>query len=508
MPQEGSGRAAWSAADTEALARRIGPENVIWGEGLSRYAVDGRTPHAACFPATIEDVSKVVAWAHAERRALIPWGGGTQMDLGNPPERVDIVLCLDRLRRLVAYEPADMTVTVEAGMSLANLQGILAGSGQFLPVDPPLPAEATLGGILATRASGPLRAAYRTISDSLLGVRVVNADGRITKAGGRVVKNVAGYELGRLYAGSHGTLAVIVEATFKVQPRPEAQEALLLSVSELTQAQELLYALLAGEATPSFVELLGPLDAPAGGALLAAGFSGTPAEVEWMLAEAHRSMGSVPKVPSGSITRRPWKEVYPFLLRAHRSDASPSLLIGSTPEGAGYPGGERGPGRPTGRPGGTGESFFEGVAAETADGAAICRVHLLPTRLVPFVEGALATANRMGLPLRYAVHAASGVARLHLGRRDGRPSTRARVQGAAVTAPASLIDTLCRTVRSLREQAEASGGFLIVESAPLPLKERLPVFGAPRGDFFLHRAVKEKLDPHQVLSPGRFIGGL
>ena len=460
---------------------------MIYGEAASRYAVDGRPPQAVCLPETVEGVSEAVAWAHEGRRALVPWGGGSQIDFGAPPERLDLVLSLERLDRLVAYEPADMTVTVEAGMTLARLQEILAGEGQFLPVDPPLPARATIGGILATRASGPLRAAYRTIADRLLGVRVVNADGRVTKAGGRVVKNVAGYEMGRLYAGSHGTLGVIVEATFKVQPRPEACEALLFEFDGPGRARGLLAALLQSEAAPAFVELFGPLETPAGGALLAVGFSGTAAEVEWALADAQRRAAGAPGArPLGA---RPWREVYPALLRAHRSDAHPSLFPGLD-EKAAAAGSEAGAQLWAARP--------------FVDGAAVCRAHVLPTRLVPYLESALGAASRAGIPLRYASHASSGVARLHLGVHGVGEAPDAGAPGARGAAD----DALTALVRELREEAEKAGGFLVVESAPLALKERVPVFGAPRSDFFLHRSVKEKLDPHRILSPGRFIGGL
>lgn len=497
MTQESDGRAGRDAGE---LARRLGDGQVIAGEAASRYAVDGREPWLVCTPETVAGVSEAVAWANAGRRALVPWGGGTQIDLGGPPEHLDLVLSLERLDRLVAYEPADMTVTVEAGMPLARLQEILAGEGQFLPVDPPLPRRATIGGILATRSSGPLRAAHRTITDRLLGVRVVNADGRVTKAGGRVVKNVAGYEMGRLYAGSHGTLAVIVEATFKVQPLPEAHEALLFELESPGRAEALLAGLLQSEATPAFVELVGPLEEPAEGALLAAGFSGTEAEVKWALAGAQQRAAGSPGVRV--VGARPWSGVYPTLIQAHRSDAYPSLLhglSGSAGTAASLRGeteGERSAGPAAG--------------SEFVDGAAVCRVHVLPARLAAYLEGALDAARRAGIPLRYASHASSGVARLHLGAQGGAPGEEGPPGSGGDAQPGGSCDpgALAALARALRAQAEAAGGFLVIESAPLAVKERVPVFGEPRGDFFLHRSVKEKLDPHRIFSPGRFLGGL
>src|SRR5690606_26912457 len=142
------------------------------------------------------------------------------MHLGNPIPHVDLVVSLERLNQVIEYEPADMTVVVQAGIPLLRLQQVLGERRQFLPLDPPVSPTATVGGCLATRASGPLRAAFGALGDRLLGVKVVLADGRITKAGGKVVKNVAGYEMGRLYTGSLGALAIVVEMAFKVHPLP------------------------------------------------------------------------------------------------------------------------------------------------------------------------------------------------------------------------------------------------------------------------------------------------
>ena len=145
-------------------------------------------------------------------------GGGTQLDLGMPPARVGPVVETTGLNRIVEYEPADLTVTVEAGMRFAELQRILGEQGQFLALDPPLEDEATIGGAIATNASGPLRFAFGTARDLVIGTRVANPDGSVTHAGGRVVKNVAGYDLNKLYIGSLGTLARDRRAELQARP--------------------------------------------------------------------------------------------------------------------------------------------------------------------------------------------------------------------------------------------------------------------------------------------------
>ncbi len=193
----------------------------------AEFPVDGVTPQAAVAPASYDQVAEVMRYAHTNDLAVIPWGGGTHMHIGNVPRRYDIALSLSRLDQVVEHEPADLTVTCQAGITLGALQGHLARAGQSVPLSVRT-ADVTMGGILASNAAGPARHAYGSPRDFTIGMRVVTADGRITKAGGRVVKNVAGYDLCKLYIGSLGTLGVIVEATLKVVPLPKAEGGLAL----------------------------------------------------------------------------------------------------------------------------------------------------------------------------------------------------------------------------------------------------------------------------------------
>ncbi|MBV8083387.1 MAG: FAD-binding oxidoreductase [Chloroflexi bacterium] len=200
------------------------------------YAVDGLTPAVAAYPSSVAEVSALVREAAAEGWTVLPRGGGTQLELGARPRAFDVALCLTDLNRVVEYEPADLVVTVEAGMRSGELQRILGEHGQFLALDPPLAHQATIGGILAANASGPLRLRYGTARDLLLGVKVVNADGAVTKSGGRVVKNVTGYDMGKLYTGSLGTLGIIVEASFKLAPLPQREATVLAFFQDCTAA--------------------------------------------------------------------------------------------------------------------------------------------------------------------------------------------------------------------------------------------------------------------------------
>jgi len=190
-------------------------------------ALLGTDPDEEARPTSVDEVRALVAEADASGRAIIPWGGGTGQLYGYLPIRADIVLSLQGLNRIVAHEPGDLTVTVQAGATLADVQKTLARHGQFLPLDPQdADGPATIGGILATNAWGPARGGYGTVRDWLIGLSLVDAAGRLVKGGGKVVKNVTGYDLPKLHVGALGTLGVLVEATFKVAPLPEASTTL------------------------------------------------------------------------------------------------------------------------------------------------------------------------------------------------------------------------------------------------------------------------------------------
>src|SRR5574338_934537 len=192
-----------------ALARSISPAQVSDCE-LDAVTVDGMRPHLVVAPTTEAELAGVLAQAHAFGLSAVPYGAGSHITMGNIPSKYDVAISMRELSRIVAHEPADLTVTVEPGVRLSHLQAVLREDNQFLPLDPPC-AHATIGGLIATAAQGPMRYAFGTVRDWLIGVRVVHADGRVSKAGGRVVKNVAGYEMTKLHCGSLGTLGLISE---------------------------------------------------------------------------------------------------------------------------------------------------------------------------------------------------------------------------------------------------------------------------------------------------------
>ncbi len=211
-----------------------GAENVR--PGSDEFAVDGIAPQAVVRPATVEAAAAVIRHANATRLAVIPIGGKQRRGPGNVPARYDIALDVTALSAVAEYEPEDLTITCGAGMTLGDLRKATAAAGQMVAFDPEIADEATVGGALAADLWGPSRVSLGGPRDFTIGLRVITGDGLITRAGGRVVKNVAGYDLCKLYVGSLGTLAVITEATFKVQPLPKATRDLAFMTGSAAEA--------------------------------------------------------------------------------------------------------------------------------------------------------------------------------------------------------------------------------------------------------------------------------
>ena len=241
----------------EALADIVGREHCLREpSALERHAVDGLVPSALIRPGRPEEVSRVLALCAAERLAVVPRGAGTALAIGNPPRRLDLVLDLGRLHAVREHVPEDMVATVEAGASLDALAARFLPHRQRLTLDPPGGGGRSLGGVLATHASGPLRFRHGTGRDLLLGARFAQADGTLTWGGAKVVKSVTGYDVPKLLVGSLGTLGVLVEVTVRLQPMPPASRSWRLSFPSREAAGAFLAALLDSALQPDRAALL------------------------------------------------------------------------------------------------------------------------------------------------------------------------------------------------------------------------------------------------------------
>jgi glycolate oxidase FAD binding subunit len=333
------------------------------------------------------------------------------------------------------------------------LQRELGGRGQWLSLDPAHADEATLGGILSSNAAGPRRHLYGSCRDLLIGVTVVTAAGALVKGGGKVVKNVAGYDLPKLFIGAFGTLGVVVEATVKLRPRPDADRLVVARFASLKEAGAAARAVMGSDLLPSALDLVDGetlralgLGGPDGAALLI-GVDGIPEQVEWQCAEVERLLR-----PQGLADVR--------VLDGDARDAAWRAR------------------------GGLGRGAF----AETA---AVMKWVVLPAQVADVMEQGAAAAQRAGLAAALAAHAGVGVVEAVLA--GGRPADAAAV--------AAVLTEWRRLVR-------AAGGQALVESAPLAVKERVPVWDDPGPALRIMQRIKSQLDPAGLLNPGRFVGGI
>ena len=451
----------------EPPASLLSAGSLLPTETHTGYAIDGLTPQWVVRPANRREAAQILGWASSEGCKVAPWGGGTQVGLGNPPEELHLVLDLSRLDQVVDFQPADLTVTVEAGITLESLQRHLAPAGKFLPLEAPLAGRATVGGILATSSVGPLRQAYGLPRDWLIGISVISPAGDGTKAGGRVVKNVTGYDLNKLYTGSLGTLGVIVEATFKLAPLPTTQSALVAFFPTVHQGIEAGRTLSRQVFAPQGLQVLdeeasrrlelvtasSPPEAPMPAALLAF-FAGRPQALRRRLTESTQLLT---RLGATSVEQK------------QDADAL-ALLRGVTDLG-----------------------WAEETRPELVQPHLVLKINLPPSASLGMNAWLQADpvfgGNSLGVGS--IVDVGFGGIRLLLWGPPG---------GSAAD------------IRRLRETAGKLGGSVVVERCPLSWKQELDVWGdLPSGadsGMEIMRRLKNKFDPHRTLNPGRYIGGL
>ena len=388
---------------SNSLASALGADRVQADPAdTAAYRLGPHTPDAVVTPASIEELAAAMAIAHESGASVVPWGGGTRQTYGRPitPSGPWIVLRTTGLNRVLDYNPDDLAISVEAGITMAALRDTLAQHRQMLPIDVPLPDRATLGGTLALDADGPRRAGYGTNRDLLVGVRVIEATGRSSKAGGIVVKNVSGFDLMKLYIGSAGTLAVIASANFKLLPMARASATLACAFPSLEAAFACIDALHASQLVPTACELSNCGWMPEGDLRLALLVEGLPTAVE-----RHRAEFGRMALAAGAIETRALEP----------SDAQAVWArIGDFPR--------------------------------AGAGDMLLRVACLPSQLAAAIGAAGALAARFGLRLRYTARALSGV-------------VYARVDGGDLSAWLhALRDALPAANLALLDPAGISGG--------------------------------------------------
>jgi glycolate oxidase FAD binding subunit len=452
------------------------------------YAVDGIAPRAVVFPRDTKMVAAVVRYGSRNNLAMVPWGSGTKMATGHAPRGVDLVVCMARMNHMLDVDNANLTITVEAGVKIRDIQARLATeedrcylpledltteggeficsdrshSGSFLPLDPPFSERATIGGIVAANSSGPRRLLYGLPRDLVLGVRFVTPTGEIVGAGGKTVKNVSGYDISKLMIGSMGSLGILCEMTLRLLPLPESMETLVFTFDSFSDASAFASAVLATKLLPAALEVANRT------AIETMDFRGdlnlSPgAYVVMMALEASRE-----------ATARMHKEL-PAMAQQFKSGGHSPI-------------------------GGDKHSLFwlsmgelQSSAARRHPGLVALQLSYPLSQWKAIFEHTEKTLAKQGVQYTLLCHAGCGVTLANLFVGSG---------GRDVKGPVT------EAVRSLLAECRQAGGNLVVLNAPVDWKGSLPIWGEPGSDLPLMKTIRTELDPAGLMNPGRFAVGL
>jgi glycolate oxidase FAD binding subunit len=432
---------------------------------IASRRVDGISPSVVVRPADTAQISEILRFAASERLAVIPCGGGTKLGIGSPPSHYEIALDLSRLNRVLAYDPKDLTLGVEPGVRMAELARVLAEQKQFLPLAVPFADRATIGGIVAANSSSPLRHAYGAVRDFCLGMEFVTGEGVVAKSGGRVVKNVTGYDLHKLLIGSLGTLAVITRVNFRTFPLPPAQGTFVATFSEAAAAFGFCRAIAHSVLTPQVMEVADP------GASHVLFSANTPARIApraWSVVISAAGQPEVVDRHGRELGHMSGKAGAEEFLRMEEGEAR-SVFAGLCE--------------------------FPRLILDSAPSAAIFRIGIVPTAMGGLL-GELATVagrNRFDL---VTLTRASGIIYAAVLPKEGETPVTAAI--------AKVAQEVFETCGESRIEASA-----MLEWCPPDVKIAIGgAWGPSRQDFALMKRVKYSFDPKGVLSPGRFSGGI
>ena len=453
----------------------------------AQYAVDGVIPKAVVFPKDTKMVAALVQCACRGNLAIVPWGSGTKMAMGNPPKRLDLVVCMARMNHMLDVDTANLTITVEAGVKFRDVQARLATeedrcylpledlkteagefvcsdrshSGCFLPMDPPFSERATMGGVVATNTTGPRRLLYGLPRDLVLGVRFVTPKGDIIGAGGKTVKNVSGYDVSKLMIGSLGSLGILCEMTLRLLPLPEKMETLLFSFDAFSDAGAFAAAILGTKLLPAAVEvankaaienmdLRGSLDFSPGSHVVMVALEAFDEAVARMHKEL-LAMAQHFKAKGHALVQEDKHRLF-------------WLTVGE----------------------------LQGSAHQRFPRLVALQLNYPLSAWKALFEFADKTLSLARLDHTMLCHAGNSVTLINL-----------------LPAPKGTDDKpLIEAVRTLLAECRKEGGNLVVQRAPADLKKALPVWGEPGSDLPLMKRIRVELDPFGVMNPGRFAVGL
>jgi glycolate oxidase FAD binding subunit len=469
-------------------AKSLDELRALAGAGEVREAnasdeIDGVQPALVIEPADEAELAKMLSFANAAGLAVAPRGHGTKLTWGIAPSRADAVISVTRLNRVLEHANHDMTVTVEAGVTIGELERTVAQKGQRLALDPLWPEEATVGGVIATNDSGALRIRFGSVRDLIIGITIVLPDGTIAVSGGKVVKNVAGYDLPKLMTGAFGTLGVISKAVFRLHPLPDRCRTLTFSFPSTKQANDFMLAIADSMLVPTGLQMRASSDGEA--AEVDVRLEGVAAGVE------AQTQQLCAMVASRSIAVRQTDQDVASRQRTESRSGKgpgPANAGGAEPRATGSEWG-----------GSTASALAQAVDVwrsrerlwRNREYALIVKLSVLPSELSSTAEYARQQCPRGASWSMVAQSVGLATLRVDLDRN-------ATQMESQVTA----------FVAGLRARISGRHGTAIVLHCPPELKRQLDVWGSQGTAQALMMRVKQQFDPAGTLNPGRFVGGI
>ncbi len=423
-----------------------------------RDAVAGVLPTLHVRPTSVSELQQIVGWACDQDMAVAATGGGTKLGIGNPPSRLDLLIDMSALDEVVDYDREDLVLTAQAGITIQKVQSLVREDSLVLPMDPPSAHRATMGGVMVCADHGPRRRHYGGVRDLVLGLKVVFPDGSLGTFGGSTLKNVAGYDVGKLLVGSLGSVGIVAQITVRLLPAPACEDLLLAALPSLESGGRVAAGVLDSPLLPLSLALVSPecaslldlgkqLSITAGSYLMLVALEGHPAAVERQARDISRICEE-----GGSATAA---------RRASEIGVPPSEVWESS------------------------ATLRDRMLARDAHAGFRCTVPLaLVSELAFAVEG---HAQATSVEASYTMDCGTGYLE------------------AYAAGEGSALRTFAEGVRA---DAERRGGALTVLDGWSELGGEFDAWGTPRSDYGLMRAVKQKYDPKGIMNPGRFIGGL
>lgn len=441
-----------AAADAtiKSLASLVDASQIVTAEQLpatASYAaayVSNTALPPIVSPQSTDELRSLMAWATQDHKTVLVCGNATKLGWGTPISGTDIIISTRNLNQIVDHAVGDLTVTVQAGIRFHDLQAHLNAQGQMLPIDPSHPEHATLGGILSTRDAGSLRQRYGSVRELCLGLSFVRADGELAKGGGRVVKNVAGYDLMKLMTGAFGSLGILSEVTLRLYPMQEESHTVLLSGSKDAIAT-LTAKLLDSTLTPVSVDLLSQT------VLVSLDLSGDMGLAVRFQSLSESVLAQVKRLKDMGAT-----------LTATDYQAEEDELLWN----------------------GLRDTLWE-TTEESHQ--VIAKIGILPQSIPSTLQICQQWCDSQSVSFQAQVLAGWGIGTLRL---SGEP---ARLQSL---------------VKKIRTYCEEHQGYLTLLEAPMEIKQGLDVWGYPGNAIAPMRKLKAQFDPHKLINPGRFVGGI